>query len=422
MRCLRTVARINYLWPFVKNRVVIKSMAVVTPLGSNPEMVWTAIRSDQRLTDRGVISEDALANLRCEAETLAMASGFAFSGAAIVPLAERAAIPRIARKCGVNGAAGFAVPEIGKLDRSLELGAIACLRALTEAGWSADICAQHDTALLLATSKGPVLRVLEACAALENGPENMPPHLAWHVAMGPYALQMVLSNMIQPGGPAQTHVAACAGSFIALQHAWNAIREGEFKRAILVAADASIHPVFEHSFENLGVLAKPGEDGKRRCQPFAAAGNGFFITEAAAAICLESADSGKLELEHCWLGGDATHLLAIDPQAHSLTRGLRACAAGQNVTFVHAHAAGTQHDQVELAAIRRACGAEPAVFSHKRWMGHTLGASGMVGLIISALCHQKAMLPDGRPIAPPARSITIAQGFGGHIGMCVLTG
>ncbi|MGC8625578.1 MAG: hypothetical protein ACP5VQ_09990, partial [Phycisphaerae bacterium] len=77
---------------------------------------------------------------------------------------------------------------------------------------------------------------------------------------------------------------------------------------------------------------------------------------------------------------------------------------------------------VELGAIRRACGAEPAVFSHKRWMGHTLGASGMVGLIISALCHQKAMLPDGRPIAPPARSITIAQGFGGHIGMCLLTG
>ncbi|MGC8624980.1 MAG: hypothetical protein ACP5VQ_06915, partial [Phycisphaerae bacterium] len=122
MRCLLTVARINYLWPFVKNRVVIKSMAVVTPLGSNPEMVWTAIRSDQRLTDRGVISEDAFANLRCEAETLAVASGFAFSGATIIPLAERAAIPRIATNCGVNGVAGFAVPEIGKLDRSLELG------------------------------------------------------------------------------------------------------------------------------------------------------------------------------------------------------------------------------------------------------------------------------------------------------------
>ena len=406
----------------MKNRVVIQSTAVVTPLGYNPEMVWAAIRSDQRLTDRGIISGEALAILRHEATTQAAASGFAFFGDTGAPPAEPNELCRGDTRYGVNGEDDFTVPETGKLDRSLELGSIACLQALNRAGWSADICAQPDTALIVATSKGPVLHVLEACAALKNGPENMPPHLAWHVAMGPCALQTALSDMIHPGGSAQTHVAACAGSFMALHHAWQAIREGECKRAIVVAADASIHPFFEHSFENLGVLAQPEADGKRRCQPFAAAGNGFFITEAAATICLESGDSGKLEVAHCWSGADATHLLAIDPQAHSLTRGLRACAAGESVTFVHAHAAGTQHDQVELAAIRCVCGTEPAVFSHKRWMGHTLGASGMVGVVISALCHQTSRLPDGQRISTPARSITIGQGFGGHIGMCVLTG
>jgi len=372
-------------------------------------MLWSAIRADQQLSDRGVVSDSQLMTLRKAAQSYAAALGFAYP-AKLMDAPAR------------SGLAAHSIEQhLEQLDRSIELGTIACLQALANAGWSADVCSQTDTALFLATSKGPVLRLLEACATQRSG-KPLPDDLAWHVALGPAALQTVLARTINPGGPVQTHIAACAGSLIAVQRAWNGIRRGEFKRAIVVAADASVHPLFEHSFENLGVLAQRDENGRRYCRPFNASGGGFFISEAAAAICLEAGGGENVEVENCWLGADATHLLAIDPRGNSLERGLRVCAAGREVAFIQAHAAGTQHDQVELAATARACGKEAAVFSHKRWLGHSLGASGLVGLAISTMCHQNAMLPTGPTISRPARSITIGQGFGGHIGMCVLSG
>ena len=401
--------------PPVKNRVVMTSMAALTPLGLNREVLWSALRANRILADRGMISEPQLSQARSQARAHAAGLGLVYPTHRIQPASKSPS------KCHTDFTDGFAVPESGWLDRSIDLGTCACLQALAEAQWSNDICSQDDTALLVATSKGPILLLLEACAAMRRG-LHLPPHLAWHIAMGPAALQAALTEIIRPGGPIQTHVAACAGSFIAVKRAWDGIRRGEFKRAVIVATDASIHPLFEQSFENLGVFAKPGEDGHRHCHPFAPAGGGFFITEAAAAICLEAGAAGTLEVENCWMGADATHLLAIDPQGSSLERGLRMCAAGRKIAFVHAHAAGTQHDQVELAAIERACGADSAVFSHKRSLGHALGASGLIGLVISAMCHQNNMLPDGRAISRPARSITIGQGFGGHIGMCVMAG
>ncbi len=388
-------------------------MAAVTPLGCTPEMLWAAIRADQRLADRGIICQEVVTHLRNQAAADAGALGFAYPGSCT----EGMNVPE------ASGADGLAKHSIipDHLDRSIELGIFACLQALAKAGWNAEVCSQGDTALFIATSKGPVLRLLEACAALHVGTQ-VSENLAWHVAFGPAALQTVLTNVINPGGPVQTHVAACAGSLVAVHRACNGIKRGKFNRAIIVAADASIHPLFEHSFENLGVLAARDESGHRHCRPFDASGSGFFITEAAAAVCLQAGDGGSVEVENCLLAADATHLLAIDPAGNSLERGLRACAAGKEVAFVHAHAAGTQHDQVELAAIGRACEAEAAVFSHKRWLGHSLGASGLLGMVISTLCHQHGELPTGQSISQPARSITIGQGFGGHIGMCVLAG
>ena len=387
-------------------------MAAVTPLGDTAATLWSAIQADRQLCDRGVISDALFMTLRKQAQNHAAAMGFAYP-----------AVPSLASA----GSKGAAQAQNGPqqhsefADRSIELGTMACMQALANAGWSADVCSRADTALFVATSKGPILRLLEACAMQRSG-KSLPTDLAWHVALGPAALQTVLAGIINPGGPVQTHIAACAGSLIGVQRAWNAIRRGECKRAIVVASDASIHPLFEHSFENLGVFAKRDNIGRRYCRPFDPSGGGFFISEAAAAICLEAGDGENVEVENCWLGADATHLLAIDPTGASLERGLRACAAERKVTFIQAHAAGTQHDRVEWAAITRVCGREAAVFSHKHWLGHCLGASGLLGLVISAMCHQHATLPLGPAISRPARSITISQGFGGHIGMCVLAG
>jgi 3-oxoacyl-[acyl-carrier-protein] synthase II len=214
-----------------------------------------------------------------------------------------------------------------------------------------------------------------------------------------------------------------------LHAAAQALWRGECRRALVVAADASLHPLFEASFARLGVLAPADPQGIRRCTPFAPEGRGFFLSEAGAAVVLENA-KGKTQnpkramalLEATWIGGDGTGLVAMDEHAETLRRGLVACLPPLPPAFVHAHATGTTHDAYELQAIRAICGGRPEVFSHKAALGHSLGAAGLVGVVLSAQCHARCQTLTGLPVPPGSASLTIAQGFGGHVAVVRLRG
>ena len=78
--------------------------------------------------------------------------------------------------------------------------------------------------------------------------------------------------------------AACASGIYALIRAVMMIQAGEVQRAIVVASESSLHALFTASFARLGVLAPPGYG----CRPFDRQRQGFVISEAAAAVCLEA--------------------------------------------------------------------------------------------------------------------------------------
>jgi 3-oxoacyl-(acyl-carrier-protein) synthase len=117
-------------------------------------------------------------------------------------------------------------------------------------------------------------------------------------------------------------------------------------------------------------------------------------------------------------------LIAIDEGTETL-RALLRRLGDSKPAFVHAHATGTLHDAYEMAAIRETFGDERGgvpVFSHKKWLGHSLGAAGLVSVVISAMCHAKGRTVEGDVVGRGARSVTIAQGFGGHVGVVGLCG
>ncbi len=222
------------------------------------------------------------------------------------------------------------------------------------------------------------------------------------------------------------------------------------RRALVVAADASLHPLFNASFQRLGVLAPLAPDGTPRCEPFSPAGEGFFLIEAAAAILLEKSEvrSQKSDLkseisnrnpplsdfrlqtsdfpplawlDDSWIAADATALLAIDPATVSLRAALRRMRPlHAPLAFIHAHATGTAHDAYELAALHDTFGKNVPIFSHKKNLGHSLGAAGLLSVALSALSHHHGQTPNGHPLHPGDASLTIAQGFGGHIGIIAL--
>jgi 3-oxoacyl-[acyl-carrier-protein] synthase II len=143
-------------------------------------------------------------------------------------------------------------------------------------------------------------------------------------------------------------------------------------------------------------------------------------------------------VERWAIGGDGTHLTGGDPEAKSLRRLLSRVAVGR-VGLVHAHGTGTAvSDPVELAAIESIVGAaHPVLYSHKGALGHSLGAAGLVSVVINCLCHSHGMVPGNVRSKEPLvmggvrfssgaaqrrieRSVALAAGFGGPLAAVLL--
>jgi 3-oxoacyl-[acyl-carrier-protein] synthase II len=260
-------------------------------------------------------------------------------------------------------------------------------------------------------------------------------------------------------GPSLTLSAACASGLHALIRGAMMILSGEADRVLVVAAEASVSPLFLGSFQRMGVLPAEGIG----CRPFDQDRDGFLMSEAAAAVCLECAELergeparpragagvsadrpgdgpaplGYTRVERFALGGDAIHMTAGDPDGSTLRRLLKDLVAARPVDLIHAHGTGTVfNDPIELAAIESECVREdspaPVVYSHKGALGHSLGASGLVSTALSCLMHRRGVVPPNvrttKPLATRGvqicssarrqavgRSIVTAAGFGGPI-------
>jgi 3-oxoacyl-[acyl-carrier-protein] synthase II len=245
-------------------------------------------------------------------------------------------------------------------------------------------------------------------------------------------------------GPGLTLSAACASGLHALIRGAMMIRSGEADRVLVVAAEASVSPLFLGSFRRMGVLPRE-EIG---CRPFDRDRDGFLMSEAAAAVCLEAAgpdeaSRGYAAVERFALGGDAVHMTSGDPDGTVLRRLLKDVVAARPVDLIHAHGTGTGfNDPIELSAFEAECVREgspapPLVYSHKGALGHSLGASGLVSAALSCLMHRKrVVLPNVRTSHSIAtrsveivacaktrattRSLVTAAGFGGPVAVVSL--
>ncbi|HEV2293810.1 MAG TPA: beta-ketoacyl synthase N-terminal-like domain-containing protein [Tepidisphaeraceae bacterium] len=325
--------------------------------------------------------------------------------------------------------------------RVTTLAIAAAREAVAAAGWTRADLPCEATAVIVGTSKGPAEIWLTA------PPQDMANYP--YVAAGrddvfglAGVCDAVACGLGAGSGPRLTLSAACASGLHALGRAWMMIRSREVERAVVVSAESSLHPLFLASFKRLGVLPAEGIG----CRPFDQTRDGFLMSEAAAAVCLTAREvaashphsvepcidaPGEVFVDRFALGGDATHLTGGDPHGRLLRRLIGRVAGDDPIDLVHAHGTGTiTNDPVELEAIDETVCGIPNVFSHKAALGHSLGAAGLVSIVLNCLMHERGIIPPNARTARPLRashvkiardavrrdvrsSIAIAAGFGG---------
>lgn len=227
------------------------------------------------------------------------------------------------------------------------------------------------------------------------------------------------------------HSVTCGSGLQALANAAAWIRAGMADWALAGGAEAPLTP-FTRSQMSALKITSTGQDAFPAKPLFTGEPKtGMLLGEGAAVFALADASTAP----------DASFLIAgiglanekggspsgITGEGHALHQAMKAALADAQLErpdLIITHAPGTEKgDQAELAAIRHLFGENmPRLFSTKHLMGHTLGASGSLSLVMACYILQQGQVPalpypayGQENITIPLRSVLInATGFGGN--------
>jgi 3-oxoacyl-[acyl-carrier-protein] synthase II len=202
---------------------------------------------------------------------------------------------------------------------------------------------------------------------------------------------------------------ACSSSAHAVGQALSAIRSGQADVVITVGADASITPLVFAGFCSLRTLSTKFNDRPSSAsRPFDRGRDGFVMGEGAGALILESLAHARKRGARIYAevagyaGTSEAHHMVIpreDGEEVAMTMGLAlrdAEVLPSQVDYINAHATSTLiGDVVEIRAIRRLFKAHAErllVNATKSLIGHTLGAAGALGSIVSVLSLEKGLV------------------------------
>lgn len=259
---------------------------------------------------------------------------------------------------------------------SLLIGQVA--EVLSQSGVS---LAEGDVQLVVSTTKGNVELLAEDCEAVAEGAflYNSAEKIASY--FGAVKAPIVVSN-------------ACISGLSALVVAKQRIESGECRHAIVVGGDVLSEFITSGFASFKSISAQP-------CRPYDAERDGLTLGEAAGAVLLTSdvelADELRVRVAGGAISNDANHISGPSRTGDGLYYAIRNAMAeagvkSEEVGFVNTHGTATRfNDEMESKAVAWAELCNTPLNSLKGYIGHTLGASGVVEAI---LCIEQ--LREGR--------------------------
>lgn len=290
--------------------------------------------------------------------------------------------------------------EAAYLDRFAQMGIVAAIEAVTDAGIAWTDLLREQTAIVTGSSLGGKYCEDEGYFQLYSEK-----HSRFNPMSIPKAMMNALTSRIsmQYGivGPAWTVSTACSSSNHAIGQAFEQVRHGQVELAIAGGSDAPFTPGVLRAWEALRVVSPT------TCRPFSRNRDGLILAEGAGMVILEPLDAARNRGAHiyCELAGfgmssDAHHI--TQPSVSGAARAMRLALAnanldGETIGYINAHGTGTAaNDSFETAAIHAVFGDHAlriAISSTKSMHGHALGAAGALEAAATALSLFNGILP-----------------------------
>lgn len=254
------------------------------------------------------------------------------------------------------------------------------IRSITEALTHTDLDVHGErTIFILSTTKADVEEL--GFAAERDGDYHRPALSAQRIA-----------EHVGIGGGAIVCCNACISGVSAQILADRLISCGHYDNAVVCGAD------LVSSFTASGFLSFKSLSNEA-CRPFDADRQGLNLGEAAATIVFTRADSlrdGDWLFERGEMDNDAFHLSTPAPSGEGARKVLEAVMKGRDdseLAFVSVHGTATMfNDQMESVAIEKAGLSSVPLTALKGWFGHTLGASGVLEVILGMMAVSESVV------------------------------
>jgi len=348
--------------------VVITGLGICTPLGRNENSFVEAILSDQ--------------------SRIAHATSFDGSGL----------VSDLVSEFAPDDVDFGLTPELlASTDRGAWFALAAARQALASARLDPGCIPSHRLAVVVGTSHSGIQHTERIFKRLLGKQiEMILPHEI-HAAQTNHAAIMLCGDL-QAKGICLTISSACASSNTALGIGYDLLR-ADCADAVVVVGTDTVSESIVAGFNCLRAVSR------QAAAPFSTPA-GISLGEGAGAVVLERlADARRRDVEvHAEilgyaLSGDAFHETATDLEGRGVEAAIRGALNNAGVEaaaidYVSAHGTGTDANDIpESWATARIFGEGIPTSSPKSFMGHTLGASGIIELLLTLLLAERGMLP-----------------------------
>lgn len=225
----------------------------------------------------------------------------------------------------------------------------------------------------------------------ENGRSN----IFTQVSSGYGNIAMKIADEFNIAGPCYTFVTACTSSANAMIYAASMIQQGMTEKALVVGYDL-FNKTGLYGFEALKLISPS------YYKPFSKNRDGIIMGEGCGALILDK--KRKSDKDFYYLGGSTccdtfnitTHDIKGDGIAKVINEAIsNAELATDKIDAIKAHATGSyQNDKTECNGIKSVFGNHiPPVTGIKPFIGHTVGASGVIESIIITESVKRGFFP-----------------------------